>query len=219
MNSDNVKRMTWITVILTAIFWLLIGFFSSFEIKSVQALKNLATATSITAIFWFLYGKFLWRWPIFNLLLYKPDLRGTWLGEFQSDWKDENNIGVPPGRFVIVIRQDYFLSLSIIALTKEMSSISNFESLHIDDKNGLKSLGYIFDQKRSAPTKYASKQGAAELKLTQGLKSRSLSGDFWTLGKSTGYVKVRHTGKTIYVESFDQALELWPKPVNWASVN
>jgi hypothetical protein len=219
MNSNDIKKITWITVLLTLIIWWLIQDFVKVAPESFESLKNLATATSATAIFWVIYGKFLWTWPILNNILYKPDIRGTWLGEFQSDWKDINGKGVAPGKFVIVIRQEDFLSLSVIAYTKEMHSVSNIESLLIDDKKGIKTLGYIYNQKRSTSSEYAAKQGAAELKLIQGINDKLLSGDFWTLAKSTGYVNVRHTGKTLCVESFDQALKIWPDQAVWASVS
>lgn len=219
MNSNDIKKITWITVLLTLIIWLLIQHFVKVAPQSFESLKNLGTATSATAIFWIIYAKFLWTCPIFNKILYKPDLRGTWLGEFQSDWKDKNKKGVAPGKFVIVIRQEDFFSLSVIAYTPEMHSVSNIESLLIDEKKGTKTLGYIYDQKRSTSSEYAAKQGAAQLKLIQGINNKFLSGDFWTLAKSTGYVNVRHTGKTLYVESFDQALEIWPEQAVWASVS
>lgn len=218
MSSNDFKKITWITVSLTLIIWFVSLGFSDAEPVSWPSIKNLISATSVTAIFWILYFKYFWKWPRFRKILFKPDISGTWLGEFQSDWKDENQNGVPPGKFVIVIRQKDFHSLSVIAYSNEMRSISNIESLIIDEKNGIKKLGYIYDQKRATSSKYLAKQGAAELDLSQGVNGRYLRGDFWTLAKSTGYVNVRHTGEVEFIESFEDALKKWPEPTAWSSV-
>lgn len=218
MNSSDFKNVTTVTAILTIIFWMSLNYFLHTEFYTLASVKNVFTSITLTGFFWFIYLKWLWKVPGIRSILYKPNLNGTWLGQFKSDWKNDNGEEIPPGSFVLVIRQTDFLTLSIMGFSANMNSLSTMESLQIDDSRGPKKLGYIFDQKRSASSKYSAKQGAALLNLSQSGKFMYLSGDFWTLAKTSGYIEVKHTGTRIFIDKFEEANNKWPNAKHWAKL-
>jgi len=217
MKGNEVKIFIYTTIALTSLFWGGILFVGDSPLVSYASLKALnATAASI-AVLWAMYFAWAWRWPYVRKLIFRPDLNGSWIGEFRSDWRDSSGNGIPPGPFVLVIRQSFF-TISIRAYTQKLKTISYVESLVLDGERGTKLLAYLYSEKRAGSGEFGARQGAADLELVEEPDRRVLEGDFWTHSGTTGFVRVAQASENQYVESFDQAATQWPIKKLWASV-
>lgn len=217
MKSNEVKIFVYITIALTGIFWggsLVVG---GNPIVSYGSLKALNMTAGIIAILWAVYFTWAWRWSYVRKIIFRPDLNGSWIGEFRSDWKDASGNGISPGPFVLVVRQSFF-AISIRAYTQKQKTSSYVESLVLDGERGTKLLAYLYSEKRVASVEHGARQGAADLELVEESDRRILEGDFWTHSGTTGFVRVAQANKDLYVESFDQATAQWPEQKLWASV-
>ena len=217
MTYKNFRIIIYITVAIVGSIWCLNYFIEKFDVYSFDSLKAINLAITLSLIFWFFFFRWGWKWRCLKKLLYKPNVNGTWIGEFKSDWTDGNRNELTTGRFVMVIRQTW-LSYSIRAYSKSQKTRSYAEVLKIDDTTGTKFFAYHYSQKRSSHGELDARQGAAELELSESDTSRILEGDFWTYAGTAGYIKVRQVSSTDFVESINQACELWKNPNIWANI-
>lgn len=148
MNQTEVKVFSAGSIFIGATFWVVPFFLNGFEVLSLDSLKYLNLGVTMAGLFWFFYFKWAWKWNFLRKILYRPNLNGTWLGEFESDWTNELGEVNPPKRFVLVIRQHWF-TISVRAFTSLQKTESYVETLMIDDNKGAKLLAYLFSEKRA----------------------------------------------------------------------
>jgi hypothetical protein len=217
MNQKEIQKFVTGSVVIGVLVWLTFYGFLNFEVLSLESMKYMNLGVSASTLFWVSYFKWMWKWPYSRKLLYRPNLNGTWLGEFDSDWKNSLGQVNPPKRFVLVIRQHWF-SISIRAFTNLQKTESYVETLIFDDEVGKKLLAYLFSEKRSQSGDHGSRQGAAELDLIEDGSERFLEGHFWTQAGTRGYIRVNQASCSQHLESFEQAEVNWINHESWALV-
>lgn len=217
MNQSHIKIFIGVTLFLAFLVWLTSYFFQGFDIISFSSLKSFFASFSFVSLFWLVYFKWAWRWPYLRKIMYKPDLGGTWLGHFESNWKNPKGYKNPPKKFVLVVRQSW-LSVSIRAFTENQKTHSYIESFIFDEDKGSKILAYLYSEKESR-SEYSSRQGAAELELSEGGATRVLEGHFWTISGTQGFVRVKFVCPNEKVESIQIAIEKWSNPKDWEKLN
>lgn len=217
MNQVEVKIFATGSIVIGAIVWIIPFLLSSFEVLSLESLKFINLGITVAGLFWFSYFKWAWKWSYIRKLLYRPNLNGTWLGEFESDWKNDQGEVNPPKKFVLVIRQHWF-TLSVRAFTNIQKTESYVETLMLDDIKGTKLLAYLFSEKRSRTGEHGSRQGAAELDLVEIEINKLLEGHFWTQAGTRGYIRVKQISHNDHMDSFEQALHRWPESSSWESM-
>lgn len=208
MDRGEVKLVIRISLYICAAFLLMVIYFNKFELYSLETLKYLNIGIALSASFWASYFKFLWKVPFFNQILYRPNLNGTWLGEFQSDWKDKNGNINPPKPFVLVIRQNWN-TVSINAFSDLQKTESYSENFVISKDKGSEVLTYLFREKLIRIGEKGKRQGAAEVEIFKSMGEDIIDGHFWTYGKTCGYIKVMRASKREKVESFESAINKW----------
>ncbi|MGZ8239380.1 MAG: Cap15 family cyclic dinucleotide receptor domain-containing protein [Methylobacter sp.] len=218
MSQIEIKIFTSVTIFIGAVIWLALFFINGFEVFSLNSLKAINYGITSTGFFWFVYFRWAWKWGYVRKLLYRPNINGTWLGEFKSDWKNEKGLENPPRRFVLVIRQHWF-SISVRAFTNLQKTESYVEILMIDESKGIKLLAYLFSEKRVGAGDHGPRQGAAELELIEDGTMKFLEGHFWTQAGTRGYVKVKQASSIVHVASFDQAIGKWKEINSWWVLN
>jgi hypothetical protein len=217
MNQTEVKIFASGSIVIGAIVWIIPFMFNDFEVLSLDSLKYINLGITFAGLFWFSYFKWAWRWRYIRKLLYRPNLNGTWLGEFESDWQNEQGQVNPPKKFVLVIRQHWF-TISVRAFTNIQKTESYVETLMLDDNKGTKLLAYLFSEKRSRTGEHGSRQGAAELDLVETDINKLLEGHFWTQAGTRGYIKVKQISSDDHIDSFDQAENKWSDSDCWESI-
>ncbi|MEZ8169333.1 MULTISPECIES: hypothetical protein [Vibrio] len=217
MNQTEVKLFSAGSILIGATFWVVPFFLNGFEVLSFDSLKYLNLGVTMAGLFWFFYFKWAWKWSFLRKILYRPNLNGTWLGEFESDWTNELGEVNPPKRFVLVIRQHWF-TISVRAFTSLQKTESYVETLMIDDNKGAKLLAYLFSEKRAGAGEHGPRQGAAELDLVEASAKKILEGHFWTQAGTRGYIRVKQISDSVHMDSFEQAESKWPDNDHWKSV-
>lgn len=217
MKPNEIKKFSAVTAAIAILISAIILLFTDASMFSMGGLKALNLSITIVSGLWAIYFTYGWKWPYVRKLLFRPDLNGTWLGEFHSDWKDKDGQGISPRPFVMTIRQSFF-SMSVQAFTEQQKTFSHVESLVFDRERGLKILAYIYSQKRVREDFHDTRQGAAELDLVESENSRLLEGDFWTLSHTSGYVRVKQSSEKHQVESYIEATNMWSDKSLWANV-
>ncbi len=218
MNQTEIKIFTTITILIGTGIWFLLFCIQGFEVSSFDSLKSINTGITISGLFWLTYFKWAWRWNYIRKLLYKPNLNGTWLGEFSSDWENEHGQKNPPKKFVLVLRQHWF-SISVRAFTHLQKTESYVETLILDDSKGTKLLAYLYSEKRIGTGEHGVRQGAAELDLIENENTKILEGHFWTQAGTRGYIKVKKIVESDFIDSFEQANNKWQKDSIWEKLN
>jgi len=216
MNEVHLKKITAITLILGVIVWLILYFSQGFEPISFSSLKSLFSGFTVIGLFWALYFRWAWKWPYMRKILYKPNINGTWLGHFKSNWRDDNGNLQPQKKFVLVIRQTW-LTISVKAFTEIQKTNSHIESLIFDDSNGTKILAYLCSEKDNTSGGDLRK-GAAELDLTEGDDLKIFEGNFWTLAGTKGFVRVSCASSKEHVDSFQLANIAWGNENSWVEI-
>ena len=217
MNQTEVKIFTTVSIIIGTIVWLIFFLLNSFEVLSLDSLKYINLGVTVAGLFWFSYFKWTWKWDYIRKLLYRPNLNGTWLGEFESDWTDDEGRVKPPKKFVLVIRQQWF-TISVRAFTDIQKTESYVETLMLDDSKGTKLLAYLFSEKRSRTGEHGSRQGAAELDLVETDTNKLFEGHFWTQAGTRGYIRVKQISSSDHMDSFEQTEKMWVNSDCWESI-
>ncbi len=212
MQEKDVQKFITITCVVGILIWSAFVYLSKSQITSIDALKAIGPTITILVFFWGLYFKWGWKIPIIKYLVYKPNLSGTWLGMFHSDWKDDKGCNPPPAKIVLVIRQNW-LKISVIAITERFKSRSYAEFLSFDEDRGIKLLAYLYSDTSNRLGTQGNREGVAELELTDSIPKK-LDGRFWTSTKTSGEMRLKFISpKTI--DSFNQAIEEWSEKDNW----
>ena len=212
MNRKQLKLFSRLSLGCCVVIWAVLYLYQNFSVFSLPSLKAILSGLSLTGLLWAGYFRWAWRWPYFKKILYKPNINGTWLGHFESDWG-----GKPQsGKFVLVIRQNWF-EVSIRAFSQSLKTNSHIESFIFDEGKGLKILAYLFAEKEIG-VKGDTRQGAAELELAEGMEFKILEGDFWTISGSKGFVKVKLISEKEKVDSFDVAMTNWREEESWQQI-
>lgn len=161
--------------------------------------------STLLTLWWYFYFNFGWRIPIFNKMLYKINLNGTWYGTYESVSSDTEKINT--GNMVIRIKQN-FLNVSVHSYTKEYKNFSHSEELKYDNKSDTNGLIYVYSQKENDPMDLASRNGTAELQVINNKDIYKLSGEFWTIMGTKGKLNLVRVSKEI-VNSFESGYELY----------
>lgn len=189
-----------------------VGIGLSFIITSLKELDfeyygmiGAVKVSTLLTFWWYFYFNFGWRIPIFNKMLYKINLNGTWYGTYESASSDTEEINT--GNMVIRIKQN-FLNVSVYSYTEKYKNFSHSEELKYDDKSDTNGLIYVYSQKENDPMDLASRNGTAELQIVKNKDTYKLSGEFWTIMGTKGRLNLVRVSKKI-VDSFESGYELY----------
>jgi hypothetical protein len=158
-----------------------------------------------------LYDKWLWRWRPLLPLARKPDISGTWLGTYESQWLDEaQKLQPSSGPVALVIKQS-FTDTSIVLLaekSKAYSTLSRVRPL----ESGEFSIDYFYDNKplMRFRDKLSIHSGSAELTVPS-VRPLKFTGVYWTDRMSRGELELRWISRR-RVSSFADAQDLSTEP-------
>nr|WP_100546850.1 MULTISPECIES: hypothetical protein [unclassified Pseudomonas] len=195
-------------IALTISVWLLALWLQGMPVLSWDFVKPFSTVVGCITLFVMIFNKYMWSWKIFRgWYVKRPDLRGTWRVELQSNWQDpETGEIIPPTYGYAVIRQSMtFLSLRL--LTKESKSILVAHSIEQQEDDELFKLVGVY---RNEPrielqgVKSEIHHGSFSLEI-HGLPAEELEGHYWTDRATRGGMKLSRRVSKLY-STYDQAL-------------
>lgn len=153
--------------------------------KSFFAPVSIVVGTLSTLLFCF--DGWVWRWPGIITLSKRPDIRGTWKGVLQSDWKDENGETIDPIEIFMVIHQT-FSSIYLRMLSPESSSVTLAAAIN-QEIDGQFSIAVIYRNEPQLSIRDRSPIHHGGMKLVVvGEDKQRLQGEYWTERKTTGSI-------------------------------
>jgi hypothetical protein len=172
--------------------------------------RPFSTVVGVLLLLLVVFDIWAWRWRLLHgWFVPRPDLRGTWRVELQSDWKNPaTDTGVGPIVAYFVVRQT-FSSLSVRMVTAESSSeLVAAEINKASDGTYRLAAVYRNEPKLSVRDRSPIHYGAFVLDV-QGDPVKDLVGYYWTDRKSRGELRTLARHDSI-AGSFKEALELLP---------
>lgn len=124
------------------------------------------------------FDRWAWRWPGVSLASSRPDLRGTWMGEVRSDWKDATGSTAAPIRASLVVHQTY-TEVHLRMLTAESESVSLATSLR-KTPDGRYVLTAVYLNQPKIEVRHRSPIHNGGLKLQVSGEGDRLLGEYWT---------------------------------------
>lgn len=132
------------------------------------------------------WDRWLWKLPVVVKYVGVPDLNGTWLGEYESEWIDsqgQRNQKTAPA--LLRVKQTY-TTLSVTLISGESKSYSVLS--HVTQlESGEYRINYEYSN--TPLVKYRQKMpshlGSAELTIASA-RARHLAGEYWTNRMSQG---------------------------------
>jgi len=207
------KQETFKIVKISYIVGIILSFLLSYlkdNIVDSYGILSAIKVSSILTIWWLFYFNIGWKIPIFNKILYRINLNGTWYGIYESS--SSNSSKVNKGNIVIRIKQS-FLNIHVTSYTEKYANYSHSGDLKYDEDADMYGLIYVYSQKENSPLDLAERNGTAELKVIDGNNECKLGGDFWTILGTTGKLELTRVSKNI-VNSFLDGKNLYKKYKN-----
>jgi hypothetical protein len=99
MKNIQIKSSIYILVILSAVAWFLLAWFSGVNLSVAEEFFMLVPkVVTFDLVLIFIFTQFAWKWKIFKSWLVPfPDLNGTWSGHIYSSWRNpETGNATPP---------------------------------------------------------------------------------------------------------------------------
>lgn len=205
MKHSEINLIATLSILFAVLLGISYFLVSNSELNFTNGVKAISYGISIVTIFWSFYIKWGWKWCLLKRIFYRPNVNGTWAGELESDYKDENGNLIPPKKIFLVIRQD-FLRINISSFTDNFIGRSYSESFRLKKKSGIKNISYLYRKETSMNYTGNSAEGGAELRLIES-RNNILEGKYWTNNKTNGTYKVTFITRT-YIDCVGDALLL-----------
>ena len=142
-----------------------------------------------------LWDKYLWHVYPIVLISGLPDLRGTWLGKFDSQWLDDKYKPHETTQPVAITVKQTFTTLSIKLVAQQSQSYSTVAAVrHLE--SGEFQINYEYANKPFQPirSKMPEHAGSSEL-LIATPRATKLRGEYWTNRFSRGTLDLTWTSK------------------------
>lgn len=172
----------------------------------MEALISSLKVSSFITIWWLFYFYYGWKIPIFNKILFRINLNGTWFGEYDSINNEKERF---KGDIALRIKQNY-LSISIKSFTEKYDNFSYSEEVKYEEKSGTHGVIYVYSQKENNILDTARRNGTSELTLKKEGNDLLLEGMFWTIHGTQGSIKVKKISSE-QIDTFNEAIKIATK--------
>ncbi len=202
MKNLNLERFLFIILAFSAIVWFADATANRLSLAKLpdflRLIPDVVTMDLVAAALFFKWG---WRWPVLHgWLVPFPDLNGTWQGELQTSWKDDQGRTPRPIAVLLTIRQS-FTGISCVMRTAEMESRSYAEGFCLDEERQIRKLAYSYTSrpKISLRSRSTPHDGTIVFNIIEH-PVRKLEGEYWTQRQTTGTVTLTFRTKTLLEE-------------------
>ena len=177
---------------------------------TIDHLAPFSTVVGVLALGALLMEKLLWRQPwLHGWFVQRPDLRGTWKVQLQSDWINPET-KAPIGPITCYMGVEQTLSkIQMHLMTPESESWFVAHSVRLSpSENGYQVVG-VYTNKPQVHLRSATSAmhlGAVIIDTHGGssLRPETLTGEYWTDRKTTGRMAFTNRCETVYTQ-FAQA--------------
>ena len=191
---------------LIVISWMLVLWIQGIAPINVEFLKPFFIVVGVVGVAATIFNKWAWAWAIFRgWYVNRPDIRGTWKVDLQSDWKNpDTGEGIPSISAYMAVRQT-LTSLSFRLMTPESKSRLIAYSINLEE-DGIYRVVIVY---RNEPklelqgNKSEIHHGSMVLEV-YGVPPTSMDGNYWTDRNTRGTLKLTGRKKKIF-DTFEEA--------------
>jgi len=152
---------------------------------NLETIKFLFSTSAVVIAFWWCYFLYGWKMPLIKYIFFRPNINGTWYGDFSSvDMKSEY-----VGKIVVVIKQSFF-SVKVSSHTEHSVTRSVIESFVSDSEQSCTRLVYSYMQESTNFSISDNRKGVSDLELLGENDKPRLFGSFWTNVSTIGRINV-----------------------------
>jgi len=171
--------------------WLLALWVQGTPVLSLDFLRPFSIVVGVVGGVVTIFSKWAWAWRAFQgWFVNRPDIRGTWEVELQSNWENpETNEGIPPILAYAAIRQS-LTTLSIRLMTSESKSFLIAHSIELEI-DGIFRIAGIYRNEPNIELQGDRSEihhGSMLLEV-YGAPPSSLEGHYWTDRNTRGVMK------------------------------
>lgn len=201
MTSIDIKGKLYTILITTVLLTFLLSLLFDKNLEEITSwIFIIPKVIALEALTIWLFQTYFWKWKIFRkwLVLF-PNLKGTWIGEFQSDYIDQKTnkqIKPIPCMSIVVHR---FNQINFKIKTVESESISFSEQLQFDKTSHSKRItfSYVNDPNLLLDYRSESHKGTTILKL---VGEDKMEGYYFTSRGTKGLIILRRYSKKMLDE-------------------
>ena len=191
---------------LTIIVWLLALWIQGQPVLTAQFLRPFGIVVGVIVTIVGVFSRWAWAWPFFRgWYVKRPDLRGTWKAEIQSNWKNPGTgLGVPRIAAFLAVRQT-LTTLSLRLMTPESRSKLIAHSIELE-KDGIYRIAGIYRNEPRVELQGDRSEihhGSLLLEV-HGTPPSSMEGHYWTDRGTRGTMNVSDRRKQLF-DSYEEA--------------
>ncbi len=210
MKNIQIKRSIYALVVVSALAWFSLAWFSDIDLSVATSFFSLVPkVVTCDLLFVLVFTKWCWKWKAFRgWLVPFPNLNGTWVGNIYSDWINPETGEVVASIPVMLTVKQGFFHINCKMVTGEMESFSTSEGFNIDPERQIKQLAYIYSSKPRIALNQRSVRhdGSIVFDIIE-IPSRKLKGRYWTERKTIGEIILTQYSPDIledFPEDFDR---------------
>lgn len=191
---------------LTILVWLIALWIQGQPVLSLDFLRPFSFVVGTIAAIVGVFTRWAWAWSVFRgWYVKRPDLRGTWKVELQSNWVDpKTGEGIAPITAYVAIRQT-LTSLSLRLMTPESRSRLIAHSIEFEDDGIFRIAGIYRNEPRVELQGDRSEIHHGSLLLeVYGEPPESLEGHYWTDRGTRGSMAITERTKKVF-DTFETA--------------
>lgn len=182
MNPKSVIRATAYTV---SAVWSVVAALAGAQFDETWK-KVLSALPLVLVLLFAAWDRWLWKIPFLVKYVGVPDLNGTWLGEYESEWidaQDQRHQKTAPA--ILTVKQNY-TTLSVTLISEESKSYSLLSHItHLESGDYKVNYEYSNTPLVKYRQKMPSHLGSAQLTIPSA-RGRHLVGEYWTNRMSQG---------------------------------
>lgn len=202
MRNLNLKPFLFILLGFSGVLWFIAAKASGLNLANfLDFIKPIPLVVTLDLVVVGIFLKWIWRWRwLQGWLIPFPDLNGTWQGQIQTNWKNDQGITPCPILVILTIKQT-FGRISCVMRTDEMESYSYVEGFCIDKERQVRQLCYSYTSKPKTSLRDRSTphDGTILFKII-GKPVYKLEGEYWTERNTTGSVELTYRTKDLLDE-------------------
>lgn len=191
---------------LTIITWIVALWIQGQPVLNSEFLRPFGVVVGAIVAIVGVFSRWAWAWPLFRgWYVKRPDIRGTWKAELQSNWVNPaTGSGIPPITAFVAVRQT-LTTLSLRLMTPESKSKLIAHSIELAEDGIYRIAGIYRNEPRVELQGDRSEIHYGSLLLeVHGTPPTSMEGHYWTDRGTRGTMRITGRKKQIF-DTFDAA--------------
>ncbi|WP_440616406.1 hypothetical protein [Cysteiniphilum sp. 6C5] len=194
----------------TIFIWLIVLWIQGVPVLSLEFIKPFSLVVGVIMLFFTIFNRHAWSWKIFKgWYVNRPDLRGTWELELNSNWLDPNTQAVKESILAYAVIRQTLTTLSVRVMTKESKSKLIAHSIEKEGDGVFKLIAVYRNEPKIELQGDRSEihHGSFSVEI-HGAPVTLLSGHYWTDRGTKGSMKFHNRRKEVF-NTYEEARSVY----------